>query len=187
MKRPKYASMGVVLITLLFVFCKIVENQDSTNTIGVLRIENEEITGWNESESDGYIPFNSSNMVDLVNGGAPAYVAKGLVEGFEQNMAKKNTERTYRGWVMDYGTPENAVAMYTEKLTENSSAKEVTSTFAESAVFLIPGTYGYEGYANFEKYVIWMNFDNYGANKSEAKNNLLGFIGVVKGKINSMK
>jgi len=183
----KFFPIAVVLSALLFSVCKIVDNQDSTDTIDVLKIENEEVSGWNEDANDGYVPFNPSNMETLVNGGAPAYVSKGLVEGFEQNMSKTNTERSYKGWVMDYGTPEKAAIMFNEKFTENSSTKEIAGTYAESAAILVPDTYGYQGYANFGKYVLWMKFDNYGSNKSEAKNNLLGFMEVIKGKIDSMK
>ena len=102
-------------------------------------------------------------------------------------MAKKNTERVYKGWVMDFGTEDKAVEMYNILLTKKASSKEAAGSYAESVAFLAQENYGYMGNAHFGKYVLWMQFDGYGANKSEAKNNLLGFLTTIEDKIAGMK
>jgi hypothetical protein len=181
----KYLITAVCCAVLL-ISCKIVSDNDDVKTIDAISIENGEISGWNKDASDGYVGFNTSNMEMLVNGGSIQYTSKGMVEGFEQNMTKYGTDRTYKAWVLDFGTAEKAAIMYNTILAANSSEKEASGLYPETVAFLVKDSYGYSGYANFGKYFVSMSFDGYGANTSEAKNNVVDFLQVVKGKIDAM-
>jgi hypothetical protein len=178
--------LAALVMTAVFFYCKLVNEEGETYTIKMLKIEDGEVSGWNASSYKGFVQFNTSNMEELVNGGSDQYIPKGLVEGFEQNMEKEGTERTYQSWTVDFGTPEKAANMFNIKALANPTMEPATE-FATTEAFLVSDTYGYQGFANFGKYYVWMKFDNFGSNKSEAKNNLLGFLKVVKAKINGLK
>jgi hypothetical protein len=100
------------------------------------KFEDGEFSGWNADDSkfpNGFVKFNSSDMVNLVNGGAADYVAKGMSEGFQQDMAKGDL--TYRSWVMDFGTEANAKEMYNSQIQQLASVKEAAGSYPETVAF----------------------------------------------------
>lgn len=187
-KWIKIIALTASVAILGSIACKVVDDDGDANTMAQLKIENGEVTGWNTvAGNSGFIEFIPSTMDAKVNGGASEYINKGLVEGFEQNMQKDGTERTYRSWIIDFGTAEKAAVMFNEKVNKYQSTKEAAGSYAATTAFIVPTDYGYDAYANFTHYYVWMSFDSYGTNKSEAKNNALGFLAMTQGKIETMK
>lgn len=174
-------GIGLVVSGLAFVFCN---TQEASYTMYDLRFEDGELSGWNEVDDKGYLKFTSSDMYKTVNGGAKEYEVKGLSEGFYQNMA--NGEKTYESYVMDFGSADNAKEMYDTKLKALSASKEDASGFSEDEAFIEPSLYGYNGYAIFGNLMVVIWLDNYGANKSEAKNNIVEFLKTIEKKISDL-
>ena len=166
-------KLAVALISagLVIVACRVTSSEEgSANTVHSAKFEDGEFSGWNADDSkfpNGFVKFNSSDMVNLVNGGAADYVAKGMSEGFQQDMAKGDL--TYRSWVMDFGTEANAKEMYNSQIQQLASVKEAAGSYPETVAFLEQKLYGYDGYAVFGKYMVVIWLDGYGSNKSRLK------------------
>ena len=178
------ALAGISTVT-----CKLITSDDgSANTIASAKFESGEISGWNADENlfpKGFVRFTTSDMVSLVNGGAAEYVAKGMSEGFRQDL--KKGEQTYQSWVMDFGTKANAEDMYNTKVQQYSSDKETAGSYPETKSFVKSSMYGYDGYAIFGKYLVVIWLDGFGANKSEAKNMAVEFLETIEQKITELK
>ena len=186
---PKKAYIVAVClgVSAILTLCQLTKNEEGGSLpIESARIEDNDVQSWTEEKE--LIKFNSNNMYDLVNGGAVEYIDNGMIEGFQQKMGKAGTGYYFIEWLMDFGSAENASEMYTKKLNQFQSSKEAAGDFPESVAFLDNGLlYGYDAYAHFGKYFLWLNFDGYGANKSEAKQNAIGFLIVIKSKIDALQ
>jgi len=185
MKNALKLAVALVSAGLIVVACRVTSSEEGgANTIYSTKFENGEMSGWNADDTkypDGFVKFSSSDMIDLVNGEAANYVAKGMSEGFQQEMAKG--EQTYRAWIMDFGTEANAKEIYNSKIQQYASDKEKTDSYPETSAFLKPDLYGYSGYAIFGRYMVVIWLDGYGTNKSEAKNNANDFLKTIEQKL----
>ena len=153
--------------------------------IGKLRLTNGVVAGWSENTEYPYTTFTASNLFNLINGGAQEFVDRGMKEGFRQGMTN-GPDKTFTSLVMDFGTAENALNMYTLKLQQFMGTKETAGAFPENQAFVNTSTSGYEAYGVFGNVmvVIWM--DGYGTDKSEAKADAVLFLEAYKNKIDLM-
>jgi hypothetical protein len=161
----------------------VADTDGSSQGVDALRLAATDISPWTEAAAGGFIAFTASNMTTLVNGGAPQYIDKGLVSGFEQNMA--NGTKTAKIWVTDFGTASNASAMYAQKDTENGNktkAKNFELTVAELDNSPLDGVVAY---AHFGKYYLELTFSI--SDKSEAGTTASNFIEVFNAKIDALK
>lgn len=185
MNRVIKWGVAVVLAGLTLVVCKVTSSEEgSADTIYSAKFESGEVSGWNSDETyftDGYVKFTASDMVGLVNGGAEEYIAKGMSEGFRQDMAKG--DQTYQSWILDFGTAENALDMYNTKVQQFASTKETAGNYPETKAFVTPSAYGYDGYAVFGKFMVVLWLDGFGANKGEAKDKTVDFMETIESKI----
>ena len=149
-----------------------------------LKFENGEVSGWTEAEEQGYVEFTASDMYSLINGGAQEFIDKGMVKGFQQQMEKG--DHMYRSYLMDFGTAENADAMFEAKAQDYASTIEVAGSYPDTTAFVQPNAYGYSGYAHFGRYMVVLMFDGYGNEKSQAKTDAVGFLQTIETKINAM-
>ncbi|HEX2957051.1 MAG TPA: hypothetical protein VHO70_09460 [Chitinispirillaceae bacterium] len=188
-------NWGTVLVSagLIMVACRVTSDDDGgTAKLSSAKFEDGEISGWNTDEeantkaTHGIAEFGASNMIAMINGGAGEYANKGLSEGFAQYM-KKGVEQTYVSWIMDFGTEANAKLMYDDRIQQFASEKEVTTSFPETKSFLRQILYGYDGYAIFGKYMVWVSLDGFGANKGQAKNEVVAFLLTIEQKLKDLK
>ncbi|HEX2957059.1 MAG TPA: hypothetical protein VHO70_09500 [Chitinispirillaceae bacterium] len=186
-------NWGTVLVYagIIMVACRVTSDDDGgTATLSLAKFENGEISGWNANPEanpkakNGIAAFNASDMLDMVNGGAPAYTAKGMLEGFEQNMIKG--EQLYKSWVMDFGTEAHAKEMYDSKVQEFSN-EDSTGSYPIAKAFVRSSDYGYDGYAIFGRYMVVLWLDGFGANLSEAKNKTIEFLQTIEMKLKELK
>lgn len=181
---------GTLLVStgLIMVACRVTSDDGgSANTISSAKFENGEISGWNWDEATypkGFVTFDATDMVTLVNGGAAEYADKGLSEGFCQELIKG--EQTYRSWVMDFGTEANAKELYNTKSQQYASVKEAAGSYPETKAFVKSTQYGYDGFAIFGKYIVLLWLDGFGTSKSEAKERTVEFLQTIEQKIKEL-
>jgi hypothetical protein len=77
--------------------------------------------------------------------------------------------------------------MYNTKIQQFASEKETATPYSENKAFVRPTLSGYEGYAVFGKFMIWITLDGYGANKSEGKSKTIEFLQTIEQKIKELK
>ncbi len=185
--RKNVTFVAVVLSVILSGIwsCKLVEDSgESSQGVNALRLASGDISSWAEDQSGGFISFTASNMQQLVNGGAPQYVEKGLVAGFEQRMS--NGSKAVKLLILDFGTEANAVAMYTKKDSENSDKSDV-GTYPQSVAQLDNSAMdGVTAIAHFGKYFMELAFTGY-TDKSESRATAKSFVEVFEVNISDLK
>ena len=93
--------------------CELVQDKEGEAPLepADFRIVNE-FSGWAEnSGDDGYFAFDATTLYQAINGGDLPYVSNGLVKGIRQKMTGDNS-RYLDAFVMDFGTADDALAMY---------------------------------------------------------------------------
>lgn len=183
--KKSIVFVTVCLSVILFMSCKLVEDSgESSQGVNALRLSSGDISPWAEDNSGGFITFTASNMQKLVNGGAPQYVEKGLVAGFEQRMS--NGSKTAKLLILDFGTEANAVSMYTKTDNENSD-KTASGTYPQTVAQLDNSAMsGVTAIAHFGKYYMELAFTNY-SDKSESRTTANSFVEVFEAKIGELK
>jgi hypothetical protein len=68
---------------------------------------------WQEVKGS-FRTFDTKNLFDLIDGGAPEYVENGLVKGIFQRLSTPDSA-TLEVFFEDFGTPEHAKKMFTRK------------------------------------------------------------------------
>lgn len=187
MKKVIYSCVTIVSVALLFgVSCKLVEDEgESSQGVNALRLANSDVSPWTENASEGFRAFKASNMFALINGGAQTYIDKGMVAGFEQNMAGGG-EKTAKLLVLDFGTEASASAIYAYKANENGE-KLAAGTFPEAIAQLDNSAMsGVTALAHFGKYYLELSFTGY-SDKSESRTTATSFVEVFEEKISLLK
>ncbi len=182
--NSRFVATACLALSFSMIFCELTDPGDGNESVQLeqLKFEDNEVSGW-ALGGRGYIPFNSSNMFGLVNGGADIYINGGLLEGFEQNMDRAGTAFTFRMWIMDFGTAEKATEMYNSRKDEFTT-REAAGSLSEDVAFIdASGLYGRDGYAHFGKYVIQIAFSGYSGKLNQAKDDAIGFLEAIKAKL----
>lgn len=132
--------------------------------------------GWREL-SNGFHPFDTTRLYDLIDGGAVLYIQHGLLHGIYHRMQQEDGRR-YDALVMEFVTPEKASAMYREqkKLTGSDLQVGTFDTTEVCASDVLSGIciYGYFASVYFE-----LTLTGY-KDLSMAKKEAVRFVGIFK-------
>jgi hypothetical protein len=159
--------------------CEFIKQEEGgSGGIGDFRLSG--ITGWTENEQSGYAAFSSGTLFDLINGGADQYNDEGLVEGIQQKMTHSSGDKAYSAFVMDFGTAENATAMF-EKMKLNEADPLTIGNYIESVAFGSRHLSGINAYAHFGKYYVEISLSGY-ADESLATKEAEAFVEVYEQK-----
>lgn len=187
MKKIICSCVAVVSVALLFgVSCKLVEDEgESSQGVNALRLANSDVSPWTENASEGFKAFKASNMFALINGGAQNYIDKGMVAGFQQNMAGGG-EKTAKLLVLDFGTEASASAMYS--YTDNANEDKLNAGDYPQTVAQLDNSpsSGVVAIAHFGKYYMELSFTGYN-DKSESRITAASFVEVFEEKISLLK
>lgn len=149
------------------------------------RIYENETTGWTGTN---YLEFHTCDeFLSIMNGGAEEYCRVGLERGFFQTMQTKDSVKTFQLLLLVSELQSNASTAYNQKVNKYQSTKEAAGSHSATTAFLVPDDYGYTLYANSASYFIYLSVDNYGTNKSQAKNDALSLFNVLLQKIESSR
>lgn len=139
--------------------CELIKQEDGgSGGIGDFRLSG--ISGWTENKESGYVEYSSGTLFDLINGGADQYNDEGLVEGIQQKMTSSSGDKSYSAFVMDFGTADNATAMF-EKMKLNEADPLAIGNYIESVAFGSRHLSGINAYAHFGKYYFEITLSGY--------------------------
>lgn len=116
--------------------------------VGQLRIGGQ-VSGWNE-EKKAFVKFNGEKLFELIDGGAPQYIDKGLQVGIFQRLANAKGA-TIELYAEDFGSPSNAQAMYAEKI-QNLSGVQPLAGFDSTRISYSTVIGGYQVYACMDRF-----------------------------------
>ncbi len=116
------------------------------------------IRGWKETP-DGFLEYNSETLYELINGGAEAYIARGMKRGLFQKMETADG-KTYEALVMDFGNAKKSGVMFADKRRELSASSAVLG-FDTSAVVARELPAGTLVFAAFGPYYFELTFSGY--------------------------
>jgi hypothetical protein len=151
-------------------------------TVTDLRLYDNDVAGW-AGTADQYATFDTGNFYELVDGGAPAYINQGLVNGFTQSAKKAAPPDTLLSqiYAMDFGEPSNARRMFADKKTTQGMS-DVTPGFDTSEAIASPFLGGYFACAVFDRFYVEVTASGY-ADPSRALQDAGAFLGVFKSRI----
>jgi hypothetical protein len=175
-------------LALIFMSCKLVtENGGNGGSVSSLRINQGEITGWNELASNGFKEFDASgNLEEILDGGSPLYTQNGLLNGFQQKLV--NGDMTMTVVVNDFGTKENAGKMIgvLDAASQIYTKENVQGFTSSTAVFDVSPLTGITAFACFGAYFIRLDLQGI-TDKNEAKNIAIDFLEFFQSKESKMK
>jgi hypothetical protein len=164
-------------VGLVFMNCKLVsEDGGNGGSVSSLKINQGEITGWNESSSDGFTEFDASGDLEkILDGGSPLYTQNGLLNGFKQVMV--NGDMQMAVIVNDFGTKENAAKMIgvLDAAGQIDTKESVQGFSASTAVFDVSPLSGITAFACFGPYFLRLDLTGI-SDKNEAKNIAIDFL-----------
>lgn len=179
-----FTSLLLSAILLFASSCELEsENGNSARGVKALRLTETDITGWTEDE-DGYGEYNQESLFDHINGDALNYNVNGLIEGFLQYISK--SARKGFLMVMDFGTTDNALAMYNDMNNRNSNKAPAGHYDLNTAQLDVSPSSGVNAYAHFKQYYIEIRLTEF-SNKSESIDVATSMIEVFEEKINQLK
>lgn len=114
-----------------------------------LEIKNNELPGWVPHDTMGI--YEGTELYNLIDGGAPQYLEKGVMTTGYQVLDGQNDRAVY-SMIMDFGRDSNAVAMFLEKKTQNVGQTVLDPQYPDSVAFMtlvLGGVQGYGHYTNF--------------------------------------
>lgn len=181
----KMVVSGAVVFSICgYVACKVVDKGDAGRDVTVLKVENNDVSGWTE-DADGFKRFATQEQVfDAINGEQIKY-ARYLQDGFKQDLSKGGTDRTCRYVVMDCGTAEDATALFND-MTINIGTKTPVGSYALTIAVIDPlPMYGCDTYAHFGKYYVEIKPVGFSP-KADANSTALSFLQQLEDKISKM-
>ncbi len=139
----------------------------------------DEVTGWTDQPGH-FAAFDTAQLYDLIDGGAPIYNDEGLVDGIYQFL--ENSDGNYCAISFyNFGTPENSLAMFT--VQKNLVSSEVVIPGYNDSVALGDETIGGAMiYARFNQFDLELGFSGY-TDVELLKNDAKLFLDVYKSKI----
>jgi len=152
-----------------------------TIDISEFRLYGSVIPGWVEDTS-GYAEFDTSDIYDLIDGGAPPYIERGLLKGIKQEFDFIAGDDTFhcQTYAEDFGTSQNARNMLSCNKTQMSLSLTLypfdTSTITGME---FPG--GCLAIAAFDRYYFEVTVSGYPVIDS-AKSEVRQFLSVYKAK-----
>lgn len=149
-----------------------------------LRLADNIVAGWQE-DTARFATFDTATFYELIDGGAPAYIDEGLVDGFTQAFFRANSPDTFncKIYVMDFSSPVNSLRMFGKIKSEQNSPIALTgfdTTVAMASEFLG----GYYAFAAFDRFFIEVSVSGY-ADLDLALNDAKSFMNVFKTRIPS--
>jgi hypothetical protein len=131
-----------------------------------LRISTDEVSGWTEGD---YEEFEAdSSLFGIINGGAPAYIDRGLIRGFVQELSGDGNHVVTGMFAMDFGTSANADDMYAYKFLNNVYNKIEIPGFAEEVAVGSRALGVVQVYFHYRKYYFEFAIGGYGADLDPA-------------------
>jgi hypothetical protein len=134
--------------------CKVVKNEGGGGSVSVkdLRIT-DEVSGWTEKTTEGYVEFNTKGFYDLINGGAKPYEDQEMIEGIMQDMSASEG-RECMIYVIDFGTDQKAEEMFLYQKSRITSLQAV-GNYPEAMVAADASASNYAMvYAHFGKFYV---------------------------------
>jgi hypothetical protein len=127
---------------------------EHTVSVETLRITGNDISGWSEPKSNGFNVYVGDELYHALDGGAPTYLQKGLIETSIQTL--QNGKQSIGATVMDFGISANAEAMYEEMKSKITDPRASPSFGLDDAV-INPGILGgCLAYAHFDNFYFEM-------------------------------
>jgi hypothetical protein len=154
-------SLIILPLVFLLCFCFCTSTGPTkTLTIDMLKIQDNEISGWT---TDQYGIYNSSNFQNIIDGGAYDYYAiPGFTEALYQTMkASGGTSGGYtlEARVIDFTTDSNAVLMYQDRKTLLSANEIDIPQYDNSVAFGLNSiSGGIKVFAHFKRFYIELSF-----------------------------
>jgi hypothetical protein len=121
------------------------------------RIAVSEHPGWIERQVAEY---DTSSLYDIINGGAPPYIARGLVKGIYQRLEHAEGERAAELFVMEFGSARNASDIFNDKRPD-SSETVVVGGYPDSVVVASRHLSGVNAYAHFGWFYFELTLSGY--------------------------
>jgi hypothetical protein len=175
----KLCILGLLLVIGPAVSCKIIPLDESpTPPLEQLSIGTTDISNWQPQAS--MTVYVGTDLYNFNDGGATKYLDKKClktgVQTFEQNSEIVKT------MVMDFGTNENATAMYTEEQLDNAGSTLKDPVFPDSTAFFTSNLGGGTTYAHFDNFYIEIAVAGF-SDQSLAMNTADMFLGLYEKKI----
>ncbi|HEX2959623.1 MAG TPA: hypothetical protein VHO70_22495, partial [Chitinispirillaceae bacterium] len=155
---------------------------NSSQSIFAVKYVNGEMTGWTE---DSYSQFSASELINFVNGDAPKYVSRGLIEGFDQSIVSSG--KSARLLIMDFATDDNALNMFNFKANDNTSKIKAGDNYdLNTAQLNTSAADAPEAYAHFGQYFLELRLDGF-SDPAEGQKAATNLVELLDSKISQMK
>jgi hypothetical protein len=158
--RTGFLRRRLIVAAMLFLAgsagsCRFVALEDKgTPPLEQLEIGKAEISNWQpEAEMKIYI---GTELFDYNNGGAPKYLDKGCLKTGVQRLNGQNSA-IVDVMVMDFGTGDNATAMFKEIQMNNVGSSINDPVYPDTTVSVISVLGGVSGVARFANFYIEMS------------------------------
>ncbi|MCU0608267.1 MAG: hypothetical protein MUF22_00680 [Chitinispirillaceae bacterium] len=138
--------------------CKFMPVDSSVPPLQQMKISETEVSNWApESEMGIYV---GTQLYDLIDGGAPQYLEKGLIKTGHQ-VIKGSDDQQVESYVYDFGTPAKALVMYKEMKLQIAGSLINDLTYPDSLVCVKAVMGGVTGYAHFSNYYFEINVNGF--------------------------
>jgi len=154
----------------------------SSHTVADLEFTSNEVSPWKQY----FVLFvPDSMMYDAIDGGAVQYIDNGLVEAAEQRLWKSDSagdSLLCRVFIMDFGTPSKAAAMFGTMVAAIPVEKTFSSFPASVAAVNDAPLVGNTTYAHFDRFYFQFDLVNYG-DKTKALSDAEVFVRTMQSKV----
>ncbi len=139
----------------------------------------DEITGWTD-KPEHFATFDTAQLYDLIDGGAPIYNDEGLVDGIYQFL-ENSDEKSCAISFYNFGTSDKSLAMFTVQKSWVSAGIDIPD-YADSIAVGDETIGGAMIYARFNQFDLEMTFGGY-TDVAVLKGDAVLFLDVYKAKI----
>ena len=164
----KPISLLFCIASLIFLSIPVSSGADRGGKSGTpldkLRVRRQ-IAGWQE-DKDGFARFNHEKLFDLINGGAPEYIDRGMLGGFVQRLSGPGNA-TVELFTEDFGTRENAAEMVKVK-TEDGDSIITLPGFDAETVRIVPAIGACVAYGAIDRFYFEVTLSGAGSGGKEA-------------------
>ncbi|MBN1758762.1 MAG: hypothetical protein JW863_10610 [Chitinispirillaceae bacterium] len=168
--KPVIPLFSTVILLCLSVIV-IAETGSSGVSLDNLRIR-KQIAGWREDKGS-FMKFGPEKLFELINGGAPEYIDRGMVRGFVQRLSGPGSA-SVELFTEDFGSHENAGEMVQIKKQDRDTLISLPD-FDTATVAVIPLIGAFVVYGAIDRYYFEITLSGLGSSGSEALTELKKF------------